>query len=118
MPLAPLDFLASIVAPGLAPDLCGLYRLTVDTRSAGGGLSPRFPAHPLPQGSQYLGPGPIITPLCKIVIDAAFRQQVMRQHLPLAATPIQIQERIEDLSHIKLPGPTSLTGAGRWKQGF
>src|SRR5258706_10225239 len=113
MPLAPLDFLASIIAPGLAPDLCSLYRLTIDTRGAGGGLPPRFPTHPLPQGRQYLVPGSILTPLRKIIIDAAFWQPVMRQHLPLAATPIQIQERIEDLSPIKLPGPTSLTGAGR-----
>src|SRR6266404_4492197 len=52
--------------PGLYPDLCSLYRLTIDTRGAGGGLSPRFPTHPLPQGRQYLGPGSIITPLRKI----------------------------------------------------
>src|SRR5712664_4154592 len=42
----------------------------------------------------------------------------MRQHLPLAATTVQIQERIEYLTHIELPGPASPIVAGRWHQGF
>src|SRR5882724_12315055 len=42
----------------------------------------------------------------------------MRQHLPLAATTVQIQERIEYLAHIELPGPASPIVAGRWHQGL
>src|SRR5713101_6824576 len=42
----------------------------------------------------------------------------MRQHLPLAATTVQIQERIEYLAHIELPGPPSPIVAGRWHQGL
>src|SRR5712691_7484169 len=42
----------------------------------------------------------------------------MRQHLPLAATTVQIQERIEYLVHIEFPGPASPTGARRWNQGL
>src|SRR5262245_56750843 len=113
MPLAPFDFLAPVVAAFFASDLRGLHGLTIDTRRARGGLSPRLPAHPLSQSSQYLGPGPVLAPLREIVIDAALGQQVLRQHLPLAATTVQIQERIEYLTHLEVPGPTSPSVAGR-----
>src|SRR6185503_3250065 len=118
MPLAPLDFLPPVVAACFPTDLCGLHRLTIDARRAGGGLPPRFSAYALPQGGKDLGPAPVIAPLREIVIDAAFGQQVMRQHLPLAATPVQIQERIEYLTHIDLSGPASPTVAGHWNQGL
>src|SRR5713101_5551400 len=42
----------------------------------------------------------------------------MRQHLPLAATAVQIQERIEHLAHIEFPRSAPLVVAGRWNHGL
>src|SRR6185369_14902624 len=116
MPLAPLDFLAPVVAAFFPADLRGLHRLTIDARRAGGGLPPCFSAHAFPHRSPHLGPGPVIAPLGAIVIPTAFGQQVMRQHLPLATTTVQIPERSEDLAHIEFLGPTSPIVARRWNQ--
>src|SRR5216684_8601376 len=42
----------------------------------------------------------------------------MRQHLPLAATAVQIQERVEYLPHVEFPGAATPVAAGRWNQGL
>ena len=47
MPLAPVDFLAPIIAALGASHLGGLDRLTIDARGTGGGFAPRFHAGPL-----------------------------------------------------------------------
>src|SRR5712692_10401719 len=113
MPLATLDFLAPVVTTFLASDLRGLPRLTVNARRAWRGLPPGFSADLFPHRRQHLGPCPISAPLGKIVRHAAFGQQVLRQHVPLAATAVQIQERVEYLSHVDFPGPASASAARR-----
>lgn len=107
MTLASLDFLATVVPPCFSTDFGRLHRLTINARGAGRRLSSRFPAHALPYRRQYLGPGPVITPLRKIVIHTTLGEQVMGQHLPLAAAAVQIQERIEHLAHIEFPRTAS-----------
>src|ERR1700751_584469 len=98
MPLAAFDFLPSIIVPVLAADFSRLHRLTVDARGTGSRLPACFPPHSLPQGCEDLAPRPTIAPLREIVVHAAFGEQVMRKHVPLAATAVQIQERVEDLA--------------------
>src|SRR6185436_14974022 len=41
----------------------------------------------------------------------------MGQHFPLAPAPVQIQERVEHLSHLEFPGASAFGGTGRWHQG-
>src|SRR6266852_1314940 len=102
MPLAPVDFLAAIIPALGAPDLGGLDRLAIDARGTRGGLTPRFPARAFAQGLDHLGPCPVVAPLGKVVIDSAFGQQIMRQHVPLTPTPVEIENRIEDFPHVDL----------------
>src|SRR5216684_6121578 len=116
MPLAPLYFLAAVVAAFRPSDLGGLHRLTINARRARRGLPSGFPANPLSQPRQDLGPCPVIAPLGKIVVHTAFGKQIMRQHVPLAATAVQIQERVEYLTHVDFPGPAPLVAAGSWNQ--
>src|SRR2546428_2510198 len=96
MPLAPVDFLAAIL-PALRPSsLGGLDRLALDARGTGGGLAPGFHPSPLAQGPDQLRPCPLVTPLGTIVIDGTFGQHIMRQQIPLAATSVQGEQRIQD----------------------
>src|SRR6476620_12566034 len=99
MPLASFDLLPTIITTFLASHLRGLHRLTVDTRGTGRGLPPYFLTYSLAQRGQDLGPRSVLAPPREIVIDAALGQQVLRAHLPLAPTAVQIQKRIKHLSH-------------------
>src|SRR5215472_2635805 len=103
MPLAPFHFLAAIIPALGAPHLGGLDRLAIDACGTGGRLTPRVPARTFAQGLDHLGPCPITAPLGKVVIDSAFGQQIMRQHVPLAPAPVEIENRIEDFPHVDLP---------------
>src|SRR5262249_19070766 len=109
---------ATVIAAFLASALGGLHRLTINARRTRRRLPSRFPPDPLPQDRQHLGPCPVIAPLGEIVIPAAFGQHVMREHLPLAATAVQIQERVESLPHVEFPGATTPVAAGRRNQGL
>src|SRR5919198_244273 len=102
MPLASFNFLAPIVPALGASHLGGLDRLAIDARGTRGRLAPRRPAGAFAPGLDQLGPGPVIAPLRKVVIDRALGQQIMRQHVPLAPTPVQIEKRIEDFTHVDL----------------
>ena len=92
MPLAPFDFLAAVIPTLGATHLGGLDRLAIDAHGTGGGLAPRLHAGPLTQCLDHFFPCPVVAPLGKIVIDGAFGQQIMRQHIPLAATPVEIEQ--------------------------
>src|SRR5215831_6750088 len=102
MALAPLHFLAAIIAALRASHLGGLDRLTVDARGTRGGFAPRCHAGPLAQGRDYLVPGPVVAPLGKGVIRSALGQQIVRQHIPLTAAAIQVPQGIEDFTHLHL----------------
>ena len=55
-----------------------LHRLTVNAGGTRGGLAPFVDAHAGPQQTDDLGPGPLISPLRKVVVHATLRQQVVR----------------------------------------
>src|SRR5712692_7516610 len=115
MPLAPVDFFAAIIPALRAAHLGGLDRLTVDAGSTGGRLAPGCHTNPLAQGLDQLRPCPIVTPLGKIVIDGALGQQIMRQHIPLAATSVEVEQGIQDFPHVDLPrAPSSWVLFGGW----
>src|ERR687887_2765678 len=117
MSLAPLDFFATVIPPLGAPHLGGLDGLTVDARDTGGGLTSRCYARAFAQGRDHLGPGPVVAPLRKVVIDRALGQQIMWKHVPLAPAPVEIEKRIEDFPHIDRPWvPTAWARLGKWDQ--
>src|SRR6266446_10971332 len=93
MPLAPFDFLAAIIATRGSSYLGCLDRLAIDTRRARGGLTPGCYARLLAQRLDNLGPCAVVAPLGKVVIHGTLGQQIMGQQPPLAATPIQIENR-------------------------
>src|SRR6266436_3180677 len=114
MPLAAFDVLAPIIPALRASPLGGLARLTLDAGSTGGRLTPCGHTNPLAQGPDQLRPCPIVTPLGKIVIDGTLGQHIMRQHIPLAATAVQGEQRIQDFPHVDLPrAPSSWALLGR-----
>src|SRR5215831_7411319 len=91
MALAPVDFLTAIVPALWAAHLGGLVRWAIDARGAGRGLAPGCHTSPLAQGLDQLGPCPIVAPPSKVVIDRTLGQQIVRQHIPLAATAVQVE---------------------------
>src|SRR5215468_1536620 len=119
MPLAPVNLLATIIPPLRASHLGRLDRLTVDAHDTRRGRAPSSYTRPLAQPLDQLGPCPIVAPLHKIIIDGTLGQQIVRQHLPLAATAVQVEQRIQDVPHVDLPrAPSSWAALGRWDQRF
>jgi len=115
MPLAPVDFLATILPALGASHLGGLDRLALDARGTGGGLAPRFHAGPFAQRLDQLCPCPVVAPLGKGVIHGALGEQIVRQHIPLAAAAVQVEQRIEDFAHVHLTrAPASCVLLGGW----
>ena len=98
MPLAPCDFLAAVGAAVLAPDLCRLHRLTINTRRTRRRLPAGFPPDLLPQRRHQLGPGAIIAPLGEIVIHAAFEAQLDRYRQTFTGSGHG--EPTDDLPHV------------------
>ena len=106
--LAALDLLGSVESTLRATHLGGLDRLAIDARSAWRGLAPRRDAHTLTQGRQHPVQRPVIAPLREILVRRAFRLQVMRHHVPLAAAAHQVQDRVDHLAHVYLPRASTL----------
>jgi len=117
MPRAAVAFLAPIRAARGASQLGGLDRLTVDAHGTGGGLAPRGHARAFAQGLDHLGPGSVVAPLCKLVIDRALGQHSMRPPVPLAPTPVEREHRLEDFPHVDRPWvPAAWARRGRRAQ--
>src|SRR5215831_4197362 len=117
MALTPVDLLAAIIPTLGTAHLGGLDRLTIDARGTRGGLTSRGHTSLLTQGSDYLGPGAVVAPLGKVFIHRTLRQQVVRQHIPLVATAVQIEQGIEDFPHVYLPRTSSAWARlGGWDQ--
>src|SRR5262245_9191672 len=113
MALAPFDFLAAILPALGASHLGGLDRLALDARGTGGGLAPCGHTGAFAQGLDHLGPGPVVAPLRKGVIDGARGQPIMREHVPLAPAPVQRKKRVEDFPHVdrtRVPAAGALLG--------
>ena len=117
MPLHAADLLAPVVAP-LAADLGPLDRLAVDARGPRLGLMPGGLADLTPQGVHHVLPGAVVAPLGEVVVDGALGREVVRQHVPLAARTVDVEDGVEDLSHVHLPRPSGeIDGDERLDQG-
>src|SRR6476620_3192036 len=117
MPLAPVDLLAAIIPTLGTTHLGGLDRLALDADGTRRGLAPRVYAGLLTQCLDHFFPCPIVAPLGKGVLDGTFGQQIVGEHSPLAATPVEIKQRIEYLPHVhraRAPAPVALLGG--WDQ--
>src|SRR5215831_9860302 len=117
MPLTPFDVLGPLIPTLRAPSLGGLHRLIVDARGTGGGLASHGHARAFAQGLDHCGPSPVGTPLRTGVIDRALGQHIMRQHVPLAPAPVEIDNRVEDFPHVDRTWvPAAWARLGRWDQ--
>src|SRR3989442_2840625 len=79
MPLAPVDFLAAIIAMRGSSSLGCLDRLALDTRRARGGLTPGCYARLLAPRLDNLGPWPADAPLGKEALHGTLGHQIMGQ---------------------------------------
>src|SRR5215468_2606726 len=119
MPLTPLALLAPIIPPLRAAHLGGLDRLTINAYGTGRGLASCRHTNPLAQDLDQLGPCPIVAPLHKVVVDGTLGQQIVRHHIPLAATTVEVQQGIHDFPHVDLPRASSSWALlGGWEQRF
>jgi hypothetical protein len=98
---AALDFLAAILAT-LATLFGRLHRLTIDTRSTGGGLlrGRLLFANLGAQCLHHLWPRAIVSPRRKVCIDGALGQQIVWQHVPLAPCAVEVQDSVDDCAHV------------------
>ena len=103
--LAPLDLLARIVAAG-ATSLGRLDALAVDNRAARAGLA----SDPLAIGHDQrvidLLKEAVVAELGEPTIDRARRWQIAWQQAPRAASPHNVENAVDDLSHRPWPGPS------------
>ncbi len=118
MPLAPLDFLASVITPCLTAHLGGLHRLTVDAHRAGSGLAAFLGTNLHSQRIEELGPGAVVSPLGEILVNGAFGKQVVRKHIPLTTGTVKVQDRVDDFSHVDFARSSAVLRTGRRKQRF
>jgi hypothetical protein len=100
----PKDVARVVIAP-LLSDFGRLDRLAVDAPGAGAGLATVGDPHLLAQGVEDLLPGAVIPPLGEIVVDGALGREVVREHVPLAAAAVLVEDRVEHLPHLDLTGP-------------
>src|SRR5262245_43506592 len=99
MAFSPVNLLAAIVAT-LAASLGRLHRLTVDAGSAGSRIPARFGACLSTQVIHHLLPGAVVPPTGEVIVDGALGQKIVRQHVPLATRPVEVQDRVDDLAHV------------------
>src|SRR5438132_4811601 len=119
MPLASFDFLAPIIAALGAPHFGGLDRLAIDACGTRGRLVSRFHAGSFAQGLDHLGPCPVVAPLGTGVIDGTFGQQIVRQHIPLAASSVPVEQCMQDFPQGYLPrAPSRCVLLGGWDHRF
>src|SRR6476469_4625359 len=68
---------------------------------------------------KYLIPDTAASPFQVIVVDVTIIRKVMRQHLPLAASLIKIEDRIDDLTTINCPRSSWACALGEeWRDPF
>src|SRR5947209_4959391 len=109
MSLPTIDPLAAVVTMN-ATEFRRFYGLRVDGASARSLFSSGSHADLLAQGIDQTLPGAVIPPAQEVVIDSTLGQQVMRQHVPLAARAVLIEQGIEYLTHADRTGPPACLG--------
>ena len=94
MPLAPIDFLARIIATFVAA-FTAFDALAIDDRRTGLAVASRQQARGLPQVGVDLHPETIAFPEAKVMVDGAPRGKVTGQVAPLAPGCDHIEHRVE-----------------------
>jgi hypothetical protein len=84
------------------------HRLAVDAPGTRAGLPAGGDPDPTPQGVVDPLLGAVVPPLGEVVVDGALGRQVVRQHVPLAAGAVEIEQGVEHLPHVVSPGPADL----------
>jgi hypothetical protein len=111
VPLPPRDLLAAVVAP-LAPECGGLDGPRVDHRDPRRRLPAGGLADPGPQRVEDRLPGAVVTPAGEVAGHRALGEQVVGEHVPLAAGAVEVEQRVEDLAHVDRAGPAAGLGRG------
>ena len=81
--------------------MTGFHGLTIDDRRAGRGLASHTHARLFAQGRMHALPGAIVAPGTEITPDRRPRGKVVRQGPPLASGAIHVEERVENLTHVR-----------------
>src|SRR4029077_9957353 len=110
--LAPVDFLADIVASFVAA-LRALDALTVEDPRTGMALSPRHHTQMLSQMPVDCRQEAFAFPLTEVVIYRGPRRKVVRQIAPLAGVLGQVEDRIEQSPVAVLPGTSGPERLGK-----
>jgi hypothetical protein len=117
MPLAPVALLAAILPTLGPPHLGGLARWALDADGARRGLPPRWHAGLLTSGLDHFCPCSGVAPLGKRGIDGAFGQPIVGEPIPWAATPVELEQRMEYLSPVhRARAPSPGARLGGWDQ--
>src|SRR5438105_4066879 len=101
MTLAALDLLASIVATLLAANLGALHRLAVHDGETGGFHALGSNTDLAPQGIHDTFPDAAVLPSLVVVIGGTLGAEIVRQHVPLATRMVLVQDRVQNLPHIR-----------------
>lgn len=107
---SPLDFLAPVVPSFRAAGRRRGHGLAIDHTQTGRRRTACLNPHLLPQGIEDSVPRPVLLPLLQVLMNRAWRQQIMGKHFPLATGLEAIQDRVNDLAPLhrglKGTGPT------------
>jgi len=104
MAFAAFHLLAGII-PSRFAVASGFDRLTIHNGGAWLGLLASYDTGQFAQAVKHLIPNAVAAPLQVIVVDVTVIREIVRQHFPLAAGFIKIEDRIGDLANIDRPRP-------------
>src|ERR1700737_2781585 len=110
MGLSAIDVLGVVTAAGL-PSRAGVHRLAVDARGVAGLPRLLLLADAVAQRIVDALQGSIMTPEVEVAPDGALGREVLGQETPLASSPQEVEDGVEDVAHRGLAGPTA-GGAG------
>jgi hypothetical protein len=111
MAFAATDFLAAVGADFRAA-LGRLDRLTVDASDARIGVAAGLVADTPAQDIEQAVPGSIAFPLLEVVVDGFPGREIMGQSSPRATLAREVQDSIDDLTHIGFAGASTRS---RWR---
>ena len=112
MPFSSCDAFAPIVASHTGRCMASLDSLTIDTASRWMLVSPDSLTDPHSERVMQPTPATIVPPLPEVGVDALPRRKVARQHPPLDATHSQVENGINDQTHIQTAGASARFGCG------
>jgi hypothetical protein len=107
MALTALHALAAVL-PALRTAYLGrLDQWTRDPDRARRGLTACGPTRLFASRRAHLAPGPVVTPLGKVVIGRTRGEERVGQPIPLPPTPMELPHRVEDFPQLDLAGASS-----------